>query len=152
MAAQVAPSVAEGVGGDTTRFLLAELLYRAERWREAHDLAVPLGARHASNPIVLAPEGRTAARVGDREGALRVAAMLSRMSGTMLEGAHTYGRAKIAALLGDRAEALRLLHAAVADGLPFSPDGGDAFLGHADMDLESLIDDPGVRSLLRPRG
>ena len=113
---------------------------------------MPLGARHASNPFVVALLGRAAARVGDREGAMRAAELLSRMSGTALKGAHTYGRARIAAVLGDREEALRLLHAAVADGLPYSPDGGSAYFGHSDMDLESIIGEPGVQALLKPRG
>jgi hypothetical protein len=69
----------------------------------------------------------------------------------MFKGAESYGQAQIAALLGERQEAVRLLQRAVAQGLTYVPDLGTAHLGHADMDLESVLADPAIQVLLQGR-
>ena len=151
LAAQIGAGVAPGAAGDTARFVQAELLYRAGEWEAARALADPLAARHAGNPFVVALAGRTAARLGDRVAARRAFDALAGASHPALKGADSYVQAQIAALLGERDEAARLLQRAVAQGLPYAPDLGTAHLGHADIDLQSVLADPAVQTLLRPR-
>jgi tetratricopeptide (TPR) repeat protein len=151
LAAQIGAGVAPGVAGDTMRFVQAELLYRAGEWEEARTLADALAARHADNVFVVALAGRAAARLGDRAGARRSFDALAGLSGPLLKGADSYAQAQIATLLGERHEAVRLLQRAVAQGVPYTPELGTVHLGHADIDLESVLADPAVRMLLQRR-
>ncbi len=90
--------------------------------------------------------GTLAARQGNRAEAERISAMLEALERPYLFGEHTYWRARIAALLGEREEAFALLRAAYAQGykwwLPM----------HNEPDLESLRDYSPFRELLRPKG
>ena len=151
LAAQLGAGVAPGAAGDTARYVQAELLYRAGKWKEARALADPLAERHARNPFVVALAGRTAARLGDRAAARRAVDALTIVSSPVLRGAESYAQAQIAALLGERHEAVRLLQRAVAQGVPYSPDLGTAYLSHADIDLQSVLGEPAIRSLLQRR-
>jgi hypothetical protein len=60
----------------------------------------------------------------------------------------TAGRARIAALLGDREEATALLRPALDQG----HDYGYTVWVHRDPDLESLHDFPPCQELVRPKG
>jgi DNA-binding SARP family transcriptional activator/tetratricopeptide (TPR) repeat protein/TolB-like protein len=90
--------------------------------------------------------GTLAARQGNRAEAERISAGLEALARPYLFGEHTYWRARIAALLGERDQAVALLRAAYAQGfkwwLPL----------HSEPDLESLRDYPPFRELLRPKG
>jgi DNA-binding SARP family transcriptional activator/TolB-like protein len=90
--------------------------------------------------------GTLAARQGNRAEAERISAVLETLERPYLFGEHTYWRARIAALLGERDQAIALLQAAYAQGfkwwLPL----------HNEPDLESLRDHPQFRELLRPKG
>jgi len=66
----------------------------------------------------------------------------------LLERAHTLDRARIAALLGDREEAVTLLRQAIEQGVNW----GHGVWVHRDIDLESLHDYPPFQELLRPKG
>jgi tetratricopeptide (TPR) repeat protein len=141
----------------TKRLLgLATAYNRAGRWAEAEQV---LRAYAAERPDDLAewPNispmlevhgqlGTLAARQGNRSEAKRISAMLEALERPYLFGEHTYWRARIAALLGERDHAIALLRAAYAQGfkwwLPL----------HSEPDFESLRDHPQFRELLRPKG
>src|SRR5262249_47736262 len=84
--------------------------------------------------------GALAARRGDRAAADSIDRWLARRIG---DGDAAYARARIALLLGDRVDALRLLHQAHDWGF-LAPD-------HIDPDLEPLRADSVYRELFRPR-
>jgi len=152
LAARLGATVRPGPAGDTTRFMQAELLYRAERWKEARDLAETLVPRHRDLYLVMALRGRAAARTGDVEGARRASDELAQLTDPSLRGSNIYFRAQIAAILGQRQEALRLLHEALAHGLSYGFEQDLGFIGHADMDLESIRDEPAFQALLKLKG
>jgi len=137
--------------GDTTLFVRAELLYRAERWAEARTAADSLVNAHPASVYVLALAGRAAARMGDRPRAIELSARLRALADPSLQGRNTYARAAIAAIL-DRGEAIRLLQASVTQGLAYIFDRDMIYLGHADMDFESVAEDPVIHTLRRTRG
>ena len=63
-----------------------------------------------------------------------------------LHGDPSHARARIAAALGDRQQAVALLQRAFAEGRPFDMDV------HQNMDFESLRDYPPFPDLLKPKG
>jgi TolB-like protein/tetratricopeptide (TPR) repeat protein len=152
LAAQVGAGVGPGAAGDTTRWAQAELLYRAGEWQAARALVAPVATRHPHIVPVVALAGRAAARTGDPAAARRAFDALGALSAPGTEGAESYGQAQIAALLGAREEAIRLLQRAVAQGVPYAPDLGTAYLGHADHDLEGVLAAPAIQQLLQRRG
>ena len=96
--------------------------------------------------------GVVAARQGNREDALRISRSLDQgdrslnhSGGAGVERA--YERAWIAATLGERAEALQLLHEWSPKGRLFR-----LFSAHADSRLEPLWDYPPFQELMRPKG
>jgi DNA-binding SARP family transcriptional activator/TolB-like protein len=140
-----------------TRLLgLATAYNLAGRWAEAEEVLRSYAAQRPDNlaewpyisPMleVHGQLGTLAALQGNRAEAERISAMLEALERPYLFGEHTYWRARIAALLGERDEALALLRAAYAQGykwwLPL----------HREPDLESLRDHPAFRELLRPKG
>jgi tetratricopeptide (TPR) repeat protein len=153
------------------RSALAGALYAAERWDEArviylelaslHPVAggsgeppeaqqrrggMPESVRTALAIDYLGALGALAARRGDRVEAGRVSGELAGIERPFIFGAHTYRRACIAALLGDRQGAVDLLRESFAQGNPY-----DVTL-HSDMDLEPLHGFPPFEELLRPKG
>jgi tetratricopeptide (TPR) repeat protein/TolB-like protein len=150
---------------------LANALYAAERWEEARALFEQLSAEHPvasgykgppeaqltredepdslriSRAIdYLGALGAVAARRGDRAEALRISDRLAAISGPFLYGSHTYWRADITALLGEKQRAVDLLREAFAQGYSY-----DASI-HQDMDLEPLWNYGPFRELLKPKG
>jgi hypothetical protein len=107
--------------------------------------------RHPRSLSVVTLAGRVAARLGDRAAARRASATLAELSDPALKGADSYAQAQIAALLGARDEAVRLLQRALAQGVTYAPDLGTVHLGHADIDLANVLADPAVQTLLRRR-
>ncbi|HKG91824.1 MAG TPA: AAA family ATPase [Gemmatimonadaceae bacterium] len=152
LAARIGVDAPDGAAGDTLRWMRAELLYRAERWSEARAIAESMAERHPATWQVLTQRGRIAARLGDRALAARMSDALARLPELANQGSNLHGRAEIAAILGEREEAIRLLHQAVATGVPFSFANGPVYIGHANMDLESIRGDPAVQALLKPKG
>jgi tetratricopeptide (TPR) repeat protein len=156
---------------ETHRSELALALYAAERWDEARAIyeeraaqqPVPGGSRkspHAKAAHEDVPEtlrvsraidylgalGALAARRSDRAEAKRISDELGRIEKPFTFGAHTHWRACIAALLGDKPQAMDLLRESVAQGKSYT-------VGlHRDMDLEPLWDYPPFQELLRPKG
>jgi tetratricopeptide (TPR) repeat protein len=135
---------------------LATAYNLAGRWAEAEQVLRSYAAERPANlaewpsisPMleVHGQLGTLAARQGKRAEAERISAMLEALERPYVFGEHTYWRARIAALLGERDEALALLRAAYAQGfkwwLPL----------HSEPDFESLRDHPAFRELLRPKG
>jgi DNA-binding SARP family transcriptional activator/TolB-like protein len=133
---------------EQSRVELAGLLYRAERWDEARSLYEELAEKYPENTWYLADIGRLAARTGDRDEALRISEDLRSPSHNLMEGYRTQARARIAAVLGDRQQAMTLLREAFDWGAQWNrwPPL------HSDMDFESLHDYPPFQEFLRPKG
>ncbi len=90
--------------------------------------------------------GTLAARLGDRTGALEISEALRQLKSPYLFGRQTSRRACIAAVLGERDQAVALLRQAFAEGVPYGA------RIHTDIALESLRNDPEFNELLRPKG
>jgi tetratricopeptide (TPR) repeat protein len=129
----------------TYGYVVAASLYELERWEEARtafEAVLAEGGRwHAD---ALAGLGAVAARLEDRDAARAISAQLAEQPGE-----EPLGRARIAALLGEREEAVRLLR----EALDASGNWG-LFIRqrHQDMDFESLHGYQPFELLMRPRG
>ncbi len=132
-------------------YALAECLYKLERWEEARTVYEELLAEGGPDDTrVLAGLGAIAARLGNAERARAISEQLAGMP-----GGQPLGRAKIAALLGQREEAVRLLREALrhdARGGINRAWGMYVLRRHQDMDLESLRGYPPFELFMRPRG
>ncbi|MCI0556606.1 MAG: hypothetical protein L0287_37165, partial [Anaerolineae bacterium] len=128
------------------RYGLGRTLYMAERWEEAQALVEKLSVEDSSNIDYQGHLGAIAARRGEVEKARRIAEQLQRIQRPYLFGNHTYWRAKIAALSGERERAVTLLREAFAQGYDYGTHIS------RDMDLESLRDYPPFQELMRPKG
>ena len=137
---------------DTTRpsggwiGLHADALRYAERWQEAADILRPVVQDGSNEPAVIGVHAGLEARQGDREGAMEASEVLRRLDDAHLFGRHTYRRACIAAVLGEREDALALLRQSIAEGVAY-----ESYL-HTEIDLESLWDYPEFIELVRPKG
>jgi TolB-like protein/tetratricopeptide (TPR) repeat protein len=125
------------------RSLRARLLYLHEDWDGA---AAVLTADSAHVVDALGYQGAAAARRGDPESARRFAKALADLRLPPMRGGATRWRARIAALLGERDEAVALLQRAFSEGLDYG------IWLHRDADLESLAGFPPFEELVRPRG
>jgi tetratricopeptide (TPR) repeat protein/TolB-like protein len=125
---------------------LGEALYAAGRWGEAERFITARAAGRPRHWQLQARLGTLAAQQGRRDEAERIAASLARLDQPWLLGENTYWRARIAARLGDREEALQLLRAAYAEGRRWWLDL------HIEPDFDSIRDEPSFRELLRPKG
>ncbi len=127
---------------------LAWALYQAERWEDAQGLYEELAEEFPENTWYLAWLGKLAARRGDHEEAMRFSEALRSVEFPQREWWHTNSRAAIAAVLGDREEAMTLLQQVVDQIVP-----GDYWvLLHQDIDFESLHDYPPFQEFIRPKG
>jgi serine/threonine protein kinase/predicted Zn-dependent protease len=129
----------------SNRFALATSLYVAEEWAAAGAIASALIKEQPENSAYLALAGAIAARTGDRGAAMKQAAALGALASEP-DGNVELRRAQLAALLGQREEAVELLRDAFARGLYMS-----TFL-HRQMDLESLLGFAPFDELMKPKG
>ncbi|UCG84898.1 MAG: hypothetical protein JSW71_13210 [Gemmatimonadota bacterium] len=136
----------EGVPSRDRGFNEAQTLYWAERWPEAHSLLEILVTEYPGRLGLVGLHGVTEARLGNREAARQISADLASLDSPYLFGNHTRWRARIAGVLGEREEAVRLLRQAFRDGLAYG------IWLHKDMDFESLRHYPPFQELLRPKG
>ncbi len=127
------------------RYSLATSLYAAERWEEARSLYEELHQEFPDDITFRGYLGALAARRGDRAEAMRIAEELKGIDRPYIFGNHTYWRACIAALLGEKEEAMNLLREALAQGVRYTQ-------LHPAMDLEPLWDYPPFKELLKPKG
>ncbi len=124
----------------------ANALYLAERWDEAYVLYEELSAENHDNIFFQGRMGTLAARKGNEEEARRIASELKDTDREYLFGSHTYVRARIHALLGEYAEAVKLIQESFDQG------NGFGVYIHRDIDLEPLRDYPPFQELLKPKG
>jgi len=128
------------------RYNLARTLYLAELWQESQALFKELSKQEPDNINFKGYLGTLAARMGDEKGAHRISEELKNFDRPYLFGSHTYWRACIASLLGEKQKALKLLKEAFKQGR-----GYGVYL-HNNMDLEPLRDYPPFEELIKPKG
>jgi tetratricopeptide (TPR) repeat protein len=124
----------------------AQALYGAGRWDEAGGIFGSLASGHPEDIDYQGSLGTLAARRGDREGAMKVSNELAAIDRRFLNGIHTYWRACIASLLGEKERAVALLRESFSQGRFYR-------VGlHRDINLEPLWDYQPFKELLRPKG
>jgi tetratricopeptide (TPR) repeat protein/TolB-like protein len=128
------------------RYTLAQSLELLGRYDEAQPLMHGLAAEDPSNVDYRGGLGVLAARQGDQAEARRIDETLATLSRHYLSGVHTYYRAQIAAVLGDRERAVALLRDALAQG---AADPWDHL--HSEPAFASLRGYPPFDEVLRPK-
>jgi Flp pilus assembly protein TadD/TolB-like protein/predicted Ser/Thr protein kinase len=125
---------------------IAEAYYRVGRLDEAERLIRVVAEQWPETGGWQGGLGAIAARRGDRPEAERRSAELASYEQPYLFGINTLDRARIAALLGDREQAVALLRQAFVEG-----QRGWLML-HFEPDFESLRGFPPFEELIRPKG
>ncbi len=125
---------------------LGDALYLAGRWEAAEAIFNELVAGGEDVVDYKGYLGCLAARREQRDRAMKISRELERAADPHLYGRHTYWRASIAAILGERDRAVELLQHAFSQGYRYG-----VHL-HRDPALQSLHDDPRFEELLRPKG
>jgi tetratricopeptide (TPR) repeat protein/predicted Ser/Thr protein kinase/TolB-like protein len=128
------------------RYELAEALYVSEQWEEAGALVEKLRSEKPDEIDYLGYAGALAARRGDREEALKFSEELKRIDRPFTFGAQTHWRARIAALLGMKEEAVELLRRSFAQGQYY-----DVFIIQ-EADFDPLRDFTPFKELMKPKG
>jgi tetratricopeptide (TPR) repeat protein/predicted Ser/Thr protein kinase len=132
------------------RFGYSLTLYDARRWDKAKDVLQELLSEtskdSASGRGYEGWLGIVAARQGDRTRAMEVSDWLKNLKVPYQFGGNTYTRACIAAILGEKDQAIALLKQAFLEGYRF-----DSSI-HRDFDFESLWDYPLFIELMKPKG
>ena len=126
------------------RYDVARVLYWMERWEDAASFFQELVREDPRDVDSLGHLGVTLARSDRRDEALNVAERLQTLDVPYLYGVNTRWRAGIHAVLGDSAEAVRLLRQAISEGDPYTAKEGPEFLG-----LQGYAP---FAELMRPRG
>ena len=124
----------------------AYCLYLAERWDQAQEIYKKLADNNPDSIYYAAKLGCIAARKGNSEEARRVSEELGMLDRPYLFGSHTYRRARIASLLGEKQRAVDLLHQALREGYGFS------IYVIQDQDFLPLKDFPPFQEFLKPKG
>jgi tetratricopeptide (TPR) repeat protein len=130
---------------DADNYVLGRALYLAGRWAEARSVFDSLYRREPHNVDYLGFLGASYARLGDRPRAAAVDSALALVRQPYIRGRHTLWRAQIAALLGERDRAVRLLRQAEAEGALRAIDL------HRETNLESLRDYPPFEEFIKPK-
>jgi tetratricopeptide (TPR) repeat protein len=132
------------------RAQLAAALYQAERWDEALPRIEALARQHPENSVYLGALGLMAARRGDRALASTISERLrsAGLSSPTAQPGTTLLRAQIAAVLGEREEAMTLLQQWIDHGASWDY---QRFL-HLEFDFQSLHDYPPFQELVRLKG
>ena len=137
---------------EAQRFDRARVRYLAGRYAEAQAEGEALVREKPDNLTYRGFVGSCAARLGDTEGARAALTWLRAVDKKYRFGHHVYLQARIAALLGQRDAALRLLREAMgqfaAAVMEFNPIP-DFLL---DPDFEPLASDPEFKAILAPKG
>ena len=122
------------------------LLYLLENWQAAVETFRDPRALAVDPVSRLGYDGTIAARRGDTAAARHYADSLARPGPSPFRGAATLWRARIAAVLGERDNAVALLRQAFDEGLGFG------LWVHRDIDFESLRSYPPFVELTKPQG
>jgi len=125
---------------------LAAVLFRTGRLDEATALFANLAKEYPEDLTYRSRLGVIAAVRGDRAEAERISEELRRIDRQYLYGGHHFGRARIAAQLGEKEKAVALLRQAFSEGYEFSVSL------HRDPDLEPLHGFPPFDELMKPKG
>ena len=129
------------------RYTLARSLELVGRYKEAQAVVERLATEDPGNVDYEGVRGVLAARQGNRAEAQRIDQALARLSRPYLFGVHTYYRAQIAAVLGDRDRAVNLLREAIAQGAVTAWDHR-----HSESAFVFLHGYPPFDDVLRPKG
>jgi serine/threonine protein kinase len=128
---------------DARRFQGMRLGY-LERWKDAQEIFEALHKEFPEDQEYLAVCGMLAAATGDQEKAETISKQFAGDKTPYRFGETTYWRAQIAAFLGDKENAVKLLRQAVNEGKLY-PDV------HGDMAWEKLKDYPPFITLMKPK-
>jgi tetratricopeptide (TPR) repeat protein len=131
--------------GAAARRRRAVVLYDLGRWDEARALFERLATERPRDVDFRGYLGALAARHGDRARTLVADSALAALREPYLLGQHTFWRARIAALLGDRERAVTRLREALQQGRTYLDVHGEA-------DFAALHDTPSFGELVRPKG
>jgi tetratricopeptide (TPR) repeat protein len=126
-----------------SRTRLGIALYAAGDWKGAGDMFRDLAGVQANKVMVMTFAGQLAARSGQPGVARAFDQQLAQVENSRSRPAALLGRARIAALLGDREGAVNHLRAAFAAGLPFG-----SWI-HNTREFESLREFPPYLELIR---
>lgn len=124
---------------------LATALYVTEHWKESREIFKELAAEDPQNIDFQGSLGALAARLGEHAEAERITEALRKLEARYRYGLHTYCRARIASLLGEKEKAVALLREAFAQGYYFS------ISIHRDPDFEPLRNYPPYKELIKPK-
>ena len=127
------------------RYVRGRTFYWAERWSDADTLLAALIAEEPDNIGYRGVRGVSLAHLGRRDEALEFGAWLAQLDGLFLDGTHTRWRAAIAAALGSREDAVRLLQQAYDEGMELG------YYHHRDPEWESLRDYRPYQEFVRAR-
>jgi DNA-binding SARP family transcriptional activator len=128
------------------RLLLVRMHHEGGQWRDAAAMLHELEREHAGEDAVLGAAGTLAAHSGNVPAASAALAALRARTGRFHFGRHLMWGARIAAVLGERDDALSMMRGAFARGYPYGVEL------HTDFDLMTLARDERFRELLRPKG
>jgi hypothetical protein len=134
--------------GQAPSWTLFNVLGEAGKFAESYDVVqqiVPSEALPHAPPFNRCRYGIAAARAGDTAIATRIAHELANVAQTEPWGDDVICRGRLAAALGDRAEAVRLIRIGIMNGAPVQT-------LHASLVLSSLVGYPPFDSLLVGRG
>jgi len=131
---------------DSEQYSLAGALDLAGQWEEAGKIIETLAAKHPDAISYKGYLGVLAVRRGDKGQAMEISDELSKIDRPYLFGGHTYWRACIAALLGEKERAVALLRESFSQGRNYG-----VYL-HRDINFESLWNYPPFKEILRPKG
>ena len=126
------------------RSRLARLFYDAGMWEDAKSMFEVLHREYPEDVDFHGYIGSTMARVGNKEEALKISKQLKELEIPYLNGEHTFLRARIAAVLGEKENAINLLREALAQGVVYP-------YILPDMDLELLSDYQAFIELIKPK-
>ncbi len=101
---------------------------------------------HSDSWPLQAQAGVTAARIGDRTTADKMSKQLASVDAPFTMGGPSFARAAIAAQLGERDEAIRLLQQAITLGFH------DHDRLHVDISFDPIRNDPEFQEIMRPKG
>jgi tetratricopeptide (TPR) repeat protein/TolB-like protein len=128
------------------RWFLMRATYLVGDHDEAHRLLLPLIREQPGMMVLRGMAGALAARAGDVAGARAADEWLATLDRPYMHGQNTYLRARIAALLGEHDDAVRLLRESWREGYPTHR------MAHADADLRGLHAHARFREFMRPGG
>jgi len=117
-----------------------------DRNSEAHEVAEELLASDPDRWDFQGVLGIEAARLGDRATADKMSKQLASVDAPFTMGGPSYARAAIAAQMGERDEAIRLVQQAITRG--FHEYGRL----HVDIEFDPIRNDPEFQEIMRPKG